>query len=71
MFFAFWDGSSGDRMHCDVDFSAVVTPRVQVHNHHILTQNLYQNHYYPNAKYLLIGYLDPKPLNPIHSPLVL
>ena len=35
------------------------TPRVQVLNNHILTQNLYYNYYYQNPKYLIIGYLDP------------
>ena len=35
------------------------TPRVQVPNNHILTQNLYYNYYYPNPKYLIIGYMDP------------
>ena len=33
--------------------------RVQVPNNRILTQNLYYNYYYPNPKYLIIGYLDP------------
>ena len=33
--------------------------RVQVPNNHILTQNLYQNHYYPNPKYQIIGHMDP------------
>ena len=33
--------------------------RVQVPNNHILTQNLYYNYYYPNPKYLIIGYMDP------------
>ena len=33
--------------------------RVQVPNIHIPTQNLYYNYYYPNPKYLIIGYLDP------------
>ena len=33
--------------------------RVQVPNNHILTQNLYHNYYYPNPKYLIIGYMDP------------
>ena len=28
-------------------------------NNHILTQNLYYNCYYPNPKYLIIGYMDP------------
>ena len=35
--------------------------RVQVSNNHILTPNLYHNYYYPKTKYLIIGYLDPKP----------
>ena len=35
--------------------------RVQVANKHVLTQNLYYNYYYPNPKYLIIGYMDPKP----------
>ena len=35
------------------------TLRVQVPNNHILTQNLYYNYYYPNPKYLIIGYMDP------------
>ena len=30
-----------------------------VPNNHILTQNLYYNYYYPNPKYLIIGYMDP------------
>ena len=33
--------------------------RVQVPNNHILTQNLYYHYYYPNPKYLIIGYMDP------------
>ena len=33
--------------------------RVQVPNNHILTPNLYYNYYYPNPKYLIIGYMDP------------
>ena len=36
-----------------------VTLRVQVLNNHTLTHNLYYNSYYPNPKYLDIGYLDP------------
>ena len=36
-----------------------LTLRVQVPNNHILTQNLYYHYYYPNPKYLNIGYLDP------------
>ena len=28
---------------------------------HILTQNLYHNYYYPKPKYLIVGYMDPKP----------
>ena len=39
----------------------VYTLRVQVPNNHILTQNLYYNHYYPKPKYQIIGYLNPKP----------
>ena len=35
------------------------TLRVQVPNNHILTLNLYYNYYYPNPKYLIIGYMDP------------
>ena len=37
------------------------TLRVQVPNSHILTQILCYNYYCPNPKYLIIGYLDPKP----------
>ena len=33
--------------------------RVQVPNNHILAQNLYYNCYYPEPKYLIIGYMDP------------
>ena len=33
--------------------------RVQVPSTHILTQNLSYNCYYPNTKYLTVGYLDP------------
>ena len=36
-----------------------ITLRAQVLNNHILAQNLYYNYYYPNPKYLIIGYLDP------------
>ena len=36
-----------------------LTLRVQVASHHILTQHLYYNDYYPEPKYLIIGYLDP------------
>ena len=32
--------------------------RVQVPNNHIRTPNLYCNYYYPNPKYLIIGYMD-------------
>ena len=39
--------------------------RVQVPNNHILTQNLYYNYYYPNPKYLIIGYMDPLGSTPI------
>ena len=39
--------------------SQTLAPRVQVPNNHILTQNLYQNHYYANPKYLILGYMDP------------
>ena len=35
------------------------TLRIQVPNHHILTQNLYDNYYYPKPKYLIMGYRDP------------
>ena len=37
----------------------LVTLRVQVPNNHILTPNLYYNHYYPKPKYLTIVYMDP------------
>ena len=36
-----------------------ISLRVQVCNNHILTRNLYYNHYYPNPKHLIIGYMDP------------
>ena len=36
------------------------SPRVQVPNNHALTQNLYYyNYYYPDPRYLIIGYMDP------------
>ena len=35
------------------------TLTVQVPNNQILTQNLYNNYYYPRPKYLIIGYLGP------------
>ena len=35
--------------------------RVQVPYNHILTRNLYYNYYSPKRKYLIIGYMDPKP----------
>ena len=34
--------------------------KVQVPNSHTLTQNLYY-YYYPTPKYLIIGYMDPRP----------
>ena len=37
----------------------IYTLRVQVPNNHILTKNLYYNYYYPNPKYVIIGYMDP------------
>ena len=40
-----------------LEFSKL-TLRVQVPNNHILTQNLYQNYYYPKLKYPILGYLD-------------
>ena len=40
--------------------------RVQVPNNHIPTQNLYYNYYYPNPKYLIIGYMDPLGSPPYH-----
>ena len=43
----------------DLGFGAYVSLRVQVPNNHLLTQNLYYNHYYPKTKYLIVGYLDP------------
>ena len=39
--------------------SYMLTLRVQVHNIHILPPNLHYNSYYPELKYLIIGYLDP------------
>ena len=45
------------RMRCNSFF--YTAQRVQVPNNHILTQNLYQSHYYPNPKYLIIEYMDP------------
>ena len=36
-----------------------ITLRVQVPNNHVLTQNQYYNPYYPNPKYLIVGYMDP------------
>ena len=33
--------------------------RVQVPDNQILTQDLYYNCYYPDRKYLTIGYMDP------------
>ena len=39
--------------------STYLALRVQVPNNHILTQNLYYQYYYPNPKYLTIGYMDP------------
>ena len=47
--------------------SCGLTPRVQVPNNHILTQNLYYKYYYPKPKHLIIGYLDPLGYMP-HQP---
>ena len=41
-----------------VALGRVLSLRVQVPNSHILTQNLYYNYYYPDPKYLIIGYMD-------------
>ena len=38
---------------------AEIPLRVQVPNNHTLIQNLYYEYYYPNPKYLIIGYMDP------------
>ena len=40
-------------------FEESAPPKVQVHNYHVLTRNLYQNYYYPNPKYSIIGYMAP------------
>ena len=40
---------------------SVQTLRVQVLKKHILIQALYTNYDYQNPKYLIIGYIDPKP----------
>ena len=37
----------------------IVTLRVQVPKNHILPPNLYYIYYYPNPKYLIVGYMDP------------
>ena len=37
----------------------LITPRVQVPNKHILTQNLYYTYNDPKRKYLIIRYMDP------------
>ena len=44
------------------------TLKVQILNNHILTQNRDYHSYYPNPKYLLLGYMDPKPYS-IYIPL--
>ena len=55
-----WDlGSLGSRDCPDY------TLRVHIPKNHVLTQNLYYNPSYPNPKYPIIGYMDPKSLNPI------
>ena len=38
-----------------------ISLRAQAPKNHILTQNLYRNYYCPKPKYLIIGYMDPKP----------
>ena len=40
-------------------FKDIGTLRVQVPNNHILTETLSDKYYYPNPKYLIIGYMDP------------
>ena len=42
-----------------------ITLRVQVPKNHIPTQNLYYNYYYPNPKYLNIGYMDKPYIAPL------
>ena len=45
-----------------IDDGVIVPLFFQVPNNDILTQNLYYNYYYPNPKYLIIGfigYMDP------------
>ena len=44
---------------CSSTEKLIIPLRVQVPNNHILTQNQYYNSYYPNPKYLIIGYMDP------------
>ena len=63
LYLGYWIGNSdgnqpGFHKYC----GHLLSLRVQVSNNHILPQNLYYNYYYPNPKYLNIGYLDPKGL---------
>ena len=41
------------------DITSSSSPRVQVPNDHIRTQNQYYDYYFPKPKYLVIGYNDP------------
>ena len=56
-------GSAGGNMIKEiparVPSGGYITLRVQVHDKHILTHNLYYNHNYPDPEYLIIGYMDP------------
>ena len=52
--------TSADRVIIDdAQLQTLTKGPVQVPNNHILTQNLYNNHYYPKLKSLIIGFLDP------------
>ena len=44
------------------DSSFQKTLKVQVPNNHAHTQNLYYNYYYPDPKYLIIGYMEVEEL---------
>ena len=51
----------GAKRPSEIEELCSVALRVHVPNYQICTQNLYDKYYYPNPKYLIIVYLDPKP----------
>ena len=72
--YPFWGGGHTKKDYCILGsilrspFWNPRSPKGSSTNNHILTHNLYYNYYSPNPKYLILGYMDPKPYIPLNIP---